>query len=113
MISKDQIVTLVSSTPLAIEEISNYFKKDLSLSVSKTNSLSENALDLYVSSLSEEDKQVLRKYFFSKKIDICVQDNSARKKKILLRSRLCLLRLKKQHQRRQKRVFRVFIPKIL
>ena len=84
MISKDQVVTLVSSTPLVTEEISNYFKKDLSLSVSKTNSLSENALDLYVSPLSEEDKQVLRKYFFSKKVDICIQDNSVREKKILL-----------------------------
>jgi phosphoserine phosphatase len=84
MISKDQVVTLVSSTLLVTEEISNYFKKDLSFSVSKTNSLSENALDLYVNSLSDEDKQVLRKYFFSKKVDICIQDNSVREKKILL-----------------------------
>lgn len=84
MINKDQVVTLVHSNSLAIEDLSKYFQSNLSVTISKVIKLSECAYDLYLESITPEQSQELRKKCYLEKIDICIQPINAREKKILL-----------------------------
>ena len=84
MINKDQVVTLVHSNSLAIEDLSKYFQNTLSITINKVIKLSECAYDLYLESITPEQNQELRKKCYLEKIDICIQPIDAREKKILL-----------------------------
>ena len=84
MTNKDQVVTLVHSNSLAIDDLSKYFQNSLSITINKAIKLSECAYDLYLESITPEQNQELRKKCYLEKIDICVQSLTSREKKILL-----------------------------
>jgi phosphoserine phosphatase len=84
MINKDQVVTVVDSKPIAIEDIKSYITKTFSLEISDTTKLSDVACDFYAPSISDTQKLELRKYFFLQKLDCCIQPVETRDKKILL-----------------------------
>ena len=84
MINKDQVVKLVHSNSLAIDDLSKYFQNTLSITINKVIKLSECAYDLYLESITPEQSQELRKKCYLEKIDICIQPINAREKKILL-----------------------------
>ena len=84
MINKDQVVTLVHSNSLAIDDLSKYFQNTLSITINKAIKLSECAYDLYLESITPEQNQELRKKCYLEKIDICIQLIDGREKKILL-----------------------------
>ena len=84
MTNKDQVVTLVHSNSLAIDDLSKYFQNTLSITINKVIKLSECAYDLYLESITPEQNQELRKKCYLEKIDICIQFIDDREKKILL-----------------------------
>ena len=84
MINKDQVLTIVGSTHLDINSIQSYLTNNFSLDISKSIALSDVASDLFISLISNEQEQDIRKYFFSKKLDCCIQNEKTRSKKILL-----------------------------
>ena len=84
MNSKNQIVTLVHSNSLALEDLSNYFQNSLSLQINKKTKLAEYAYDFYLESLTQDQNQELRKKCYLEKIDVCIQSLANRDKKILL-----------------------------
>ena len=84
MTNKDQVVTLVHSNSLAIDDLSKYFQNSLSITINKAIKLSECAYDLYLESITPEQNQELRKKCYLEKIDICIQFIDDREKKILL-----------------------------
>ena len=84
MTNKDQVVTLVHSNSLAINDLSKYFQNTLSITINKAIKLSECAYDLYLESITPEQNQELRKKCYLEKIDICIQFIDDREKKILL-----------------------------
>ena len=84
MTNKDQVVTLVHSNSLAINDLSKYFQNILSITINKAIKLSECAYDLYLESITPEQNQELRKKCYLEKIDICIQFIDGREKKILL-----------------------------
>jgi len=84
MTNKDQVVTLVHSNSLAINDLSKYFQNTLSITINKAIKLSECAYDLYLESITPEQNQELRKKCYLEKIDICIQFINGREKKILL-----------------------------
>ena len=84
MTNKDQVVTLVHSNSLAIDDLSKYFQNSLSITINRAIKLSECAYDLYLESITPEQNQELRKKCYLEKIDICIQFIDDREKKILL-----------------------------
>jgi len=84
MNSKNQIVTLVHSNSLALEDLSNYFQNTLSLQINKKTKLAERAYDFYLETLTQDQNQELRKKCYLEKIDVCIQSLANRDKKILL-----------------------------
>ena len=84
MTNKDQVVTLVHSNSLAIDDLSKYFQNSLSITINKAIKLSECAYDLYLESITPEQNQELRKKCYLEKIDICIQFINGRERKILL-----------------------------
>ena len=84
MTNKDQVVTLVHSNSLAINDLSKYFQNTLSITINKAIKLSECAYDLYLESITPEQNQELRKKCYLEKIDICIQFINGRERKILL-----------------------------
>ena len=84
MTNKDQVVTLVHSNSLAIDDLSKYFQNSLSITINKAIKLSECAYDLYLESITPEQNQELRKKCYLEKIDICIQFIDGRERKILL-----------------------------
>jgi phosphoserine phosphatase len=84
MTNKDQVVTLVHSNSLAIDDLSKYFQNSLSITINKAIKLSECAYDHYLESITPEQNQELRKKCYLEKIDICIQFIDDREKKILL-----------------------------
>ncbi len=74
MINKDQVLTIVDSTNLDIKDIQSHLTNNFSLDITKSIALSDVASDLFISSISDEQEQDVRKYFFSKKLDCCIQN---------------------------------------
>jgi phosphoserine phosphatase len=84
MTNKDQVVTVVDSKPVAMEDIKSYITTAFSLEISDSKKLSDVACDFYIPSISGAQKQEIRKYFFLQKLDCCIQSVETRDKKILL-----------------------------
>jgi phosphoserine phosphatase len=80
--SSELVCTFVSKKKLDYKKIINFFSK-----IQNTNDykiLSHRALDLYCEDISKKNKDRLRKFCFSNKIDVCIQKAKWRKKKIFL-----------------------------
>ena len=84
MINKDQIITLVDSKPLPFDDITSYLQDHFSLTVKEFKQLSPVAGDFFVTSLTNQQKQELKKYFFSQQLDCCIQAEETREKQIFL-----------------------------
>ena len=52
MLNKEQIITAVHSKPIHAEEIKSYLISNYSLTITSSKSLSNEACDFYVSSIS-------------------------------------------------------------
>jgi phosphoserine phosphatase len=84
MLNKEQIITAVHSKPIHAEEIKSYLIFNYSLTITGSKSLSNEACDFYVSSISDNQKKEIRNYFYTQKMDCCIQAKEDREKKILL-----------------------------
>ena len=84
MINKKQVVTIVQAHSFTADDLSQYFQNTLSLQINKQTKLSESAYDFYLESLTQDQNQELRKKCYLEKIDICIQSEEGREKKILL-----------------------------
>ena len=84
MINKDQIITVVDSKSLPFDDIASYLQNNCSLQIQQTVQLSNVAGDFIVSSITSEQKEEIKKYFFSQKLDCCIQLAETREKQILL-----------------------------
>jgi Phosphoserine phosphatase len=84
MLNKEQIITAVDSKPIYAEEIKSYFISNYSLTITGSKSLSNEACDFYVPSISDSQNKEIRNYFYSQKMDCCIQAKRNREKKILL-----------------------------
>ena len=79
-----QALTLVSSEFLNLDEIEKYLSHNFSISINSKKSLSAKCLDFEINCLNEKKEEAIRKYFNSKKIDICIQDLNFRDKKLFI-----------------------------
>ena len=79
-----QALTLVSSEFLNLDEIEKYLSQNFSISINSKKSLSAKCLDFEINCLNEKKEEAIRKYFNSKKIDICIQDLNFRDKKLFI-----------------------------
>ena len=79
-----QALTLVSSEFLNLDEIEKYLSHNFSISINSKKSLSAKCLDFEINCLKEKKEEAIRKYFNSKKIDICIQDLNFRDKKLFI-----------------------------
>jgi phosphoserine phosphatase len=80
--SSELVCTFVSKKKLDYKRVINFFSK-----IQNTNDykiLSNRALDLYCEDISKKNKDILRKFCFKNKIDVCIQKAKWRKKKIFL-----------------------------
>ncbi|CAN1592785.1 SerB Phosphoserine phosphatase [Candidatus Pelagibacterales bacterium] len=80
--SSELVCTFVTKNKLDYKKIINFFSK-----IQNTNNykiLSDRALDLYCEDINKKNKDILRKFCFKNKIDICIQKTKWRKKKIFL-----------------------------
>jgi len=84
MINKDQIITVVDSKSLPFNDIASYLQNNFSLHLQQTVQLSDVACDFIVSSITSEQKEEIKEYFFSQKLDCCIQLVETREKQILL-----------------------------
>jgi len=84
MINKGQIITVVDSKSLPFDDIASYLQNNFSLQLQQTLQLSNVAGDFVVSSITSEQKEEIKKYFFSQKLDCCIQLAETREKQILL-----------------------------
>jgi phosphoserine phosphatase len=84
MINKDQIITVVDSKSLPFNDIASYLQNNYSLQLQQIVQLSDVAGDFIVSSITSEQKEEIKKYFFSQKLDCCIQFAETREKQILL-----------------------------
>ena len=84
MINKDQIITIVDSKSLPFDDIASYLQNNFSLQLQQIVQLSDVAGDFIVSSITSEQKEEIKKYFFSQKLDCCIQLAETREKQILL-----------------------------
>jgi len=79
--SKKQICTFVSKKKINLKKIINFFS-----SIKNTNEiikLSSRAFDFYSNQISKKEELKIRKFCYKNKIDICIQNLTDRKKKIL------------------------------
>ena len=79
-----QALTLVSLEFLNLDEIEKYLSHNFSISINSKKSLSPRCLDFEINCLNEKKEEAIRKYFNSKKIDICIQDLNFRDKKLFI-----------------------------
>ena len=79
-----QALTLVSLEFLNLDEIEKYLFHNFSISINSKKSLSPRCLDFEINCLNEKKEEAIRKYFNSKKIDICIQDLNFRDKKLFI-----------------------------
>ncbi len=79
-----QALTLVGLEFLNLEEIEKYLSHNFSVSINSKKSLSARCLDFEINCLNEKKEKAIRKYFNSKKIDICIQDLNFRDKKLFI-----------------------------
>ncbi len=79
-----QVLTLVSLESLNLDEIEKYLSRNFSISINSKKSLSARCLDFEIDCLDEKNEGSIRKYFNSKKIDICIQDLNFRDKKLFI-----------------------------
>ncbi len=79
-----QVLTLVSLESLNLDEIEKYLSRNFSISINSKKSLSPRCLDFEINCLDEKKESTIRKYFNSKKIDICIQDLNFRDKKLFI-----------------------------
>ena len=79
-----QVLTLVSLEYLNLDEIEKYLSRNFSISINSKKSLSPRCLDFEINCLDEKKESTIRKYFNSKKIDICIQDLNFRDKKLFI-----------------------------
>ena len=79
-----QALTLVSLEFLNLDEIEKYLSHNFSISINSKKSLSAKCLDFEIHCLNEKKEEAIRKYFNSKKIDICIQDLNFRDKKLFI-----------------------------
>ena len=79
-----QVLTLVSLEYLNLDEIEKYLSRNFSISINSKKSLSARCLDFEIDCLDEKNEGSIRKYFNSKKIDICIQDLNFRDKKLFI-----------------------------
>ena len=84
MINKGQIITVVDSKSLPFDDIASYLQNNFSLQLQQTVQLSNVAGDFVVSSITSEQEEEIKKYFFSQKLDCCIQLAATREKQILL-----------------------------
>ena len=66
MINKDQIITVVDSKSLPFNDIASYLQNNFLLQIQQTVQLSDVAGDFIVSSITSEQKEEIKKYFFLK-----------------------------------------------
>jgi len=79
--SKGEICTFVFKYKINLKKIINFFS-----SIQNTNEiikLSDRAFDFYSDPISKKEKIKIRKFCYKNKIDICIQNLTDRKKKIL------------------------------
>jgi len=79
-----QVLTLVGLEFLNLEEIEKYLSHNFSVSINSKKYLSAGCLDFEINCLNEKKEKAIRKYFNSKKIDICIQDLNFRDKKLFI-----------------------------
>ena len=84
MINKDQVLTLVGTDTIQIEEISKQLVENYNINIASTKQLSNNAYDVVIPTIEQDKLKELRKVFFQQKIDCCFQSIDNREKKILL-----------------------------
>src|SRR6056300_36912 len=84
MINKDQVLTLVGTDTIQIEEISKQLAENYNINIASTKQLSHTAYDVVIPTIEQDKLKELRKVFFQQKIDCCFQSIDNREKKILL-----------------------------
>jgi phosphoserine phosphatase len=84
MINKDQVLTLVGTDTIQIEEISKQLVESYKINIASTNQLSHAVYDVVIPTIEQDKIKELRKVFFKQKIDCCFQSIDNREKKILL-----------------------------
>ena len=84
MINKDQVLTLVGTDTIQIEEISKQLVENYNINIASTKQLSSTAYDVLISIFEQDKIKELRKVFFQQKKDCCFQSIDNREKKILL-----------------------------
>ena len=84
MINKDQVLTLVGTDTIQIEEISKQLAENYNINIASTKQLSHTAYDVVIPAIEQDKIKELRKVFFQQKKDCCFQSIDNREKKILL-----------------------------
>jgi phosphoserine phosphatase len=84
MINKDQVLTIVGTDTIQIEEISKQLAENYNINIASTKQLSNNAYDVVIPAIEQDKIKELRKVFFQQKKDCCFQSIDNREKKILL-----------------------------
>jgi phosphoserine phosphatase len=84
MINKDQVLTIVGTDTIQIEEISKQLVESYKINIASTNQLSHAVYDVVIPTIEQDKIKELRKVFFKQKIDCCFQSIDNREKKILL-----------------------------
>ena len=84
MINKDQVLTLVGTDTIQIEEISKQLAENYNINIASTKQLSHTAYDVVIPTIEQDKIKELRKVFFQQKKDCCFQSIDNREKKILL-----------------------------
>lgn len=84
MINKDQVLTIVGTDTIQIEEISKQLAENYNINIASTKQLSHTAYDVVIPAIEQDKIKELRKVFFQQKKDCCFQSIDNREKKILL-----------------------------
>ena len=84
MINKDQVLTLVGTDTIQIEEISKQLAENYNINIASTEQLYHTAYDVVIPTIEQDKIKELRKVFFQQKKDCCFQSIDNREKKILL-----------------------------
>ena len=69
MINKDQVLTIVGTESIAIEQISKQLVENYNINIISTKQLSNNAYDVVIPTIEQDKIKELRKVFFQEKID--------------------------------------------
>ena len=81
MINKDQVLTIVGTDTIQIEEISKQLVESYKINIASTNQLSHAVYDVVIPTIEQDKIKELRKVFFKQKIDCCFQSINNREKK--------------------------------